>query len=607
MHPGAKRLATVTEENGDRHLHNMSSYNTSTCSIPPDSASSLLLFPSSAETRSPEGIRSNREMASPPCMPNGNLNRSPDPIWTGDNSVGKTQDNVHTGSKVTTINNNEVSTGRTIIKEKLPHALSTLNVDRKSVNKPRVSTSIFSSPTTEVKCSKNEDNNAHFRLQAAGRDAQIQNCQQTKTQPRKKRRKKQSIHQQYNSILQQIPEIMDRCEESVVKCEKTLAIMNKLLRTSRIENFWLRQNLQEMGPHMSQSEYNTTFMPTSGVLTPPLSKAAAAAYTPRPRVFTPKSGNVKSTTLSTETARSRSSPPAYARAPGLTSCQASRAYDKPERRPDRFIHSHTVREYTPITCTSTVPMSTPIRSSFQSSTNSFRTTHADCQLSVWPGRNRQLEKIETTDNAADPINRKGIDAATAALRRQGERGRGRLHPNVSSAYSVARSVSREETTDVTLSLSTTVALMVHRRHWIGRRRRSAKRRLYATAQSRHQIQVARVCRADSDDDTTPIGSGTSTPSERRSPSPPRGSRQKRTRSESSTSPSPQRDTRRVVPRPSSASSPTTSRATTPPRAAPPRRKQVRRVSASQYLRNGKRLRQKSSNLGQNYKLTMPKK
>ena len=81
---------------------------------------------------------------------------------------------------------------------------------------------------------------------------------------------------------------------------------------------------------------------------------------------------------------------------------------------------------------------------------------------------------------------------------------------------------------------------------------------------------------DSDDDTTPMESGASTPSER-SPSPSRGSRQKRTRSKSSASPSPQRDTRRVVPRPPSKSSPAASRATLPPQAAPPRRKQVRRV------------------------------
>jgi len=51
--------------------------------------------------------------------------------------------------------------------------------------------------------------------------------------------------------------------------------------------------------------------------------------------------------------------------------------------------------------------------------------------------------------------------------------------------------------------------------------------------------------SDSDDDTTPIGSGASTPSGRRSPSPSRGSRQKRTRSESSGSSSPQRHPRRL--------------------------------------------------------------
>jgi len=82
---------------------------------------------------------------------------------------------------------------------------------------------------------------------------------------------------------------------------------------------------------------------------------------------------------------------------------------------------------------------------------------------------------------------------------------------------------------------------------------------------------------DSDDDTTPAASGASTPSDKRSPSPPRGRRQKRARSEFSASPSPQRDTRRVVPRSPKVSSPVTSRAVTPPRATSPRRKQVRRV------------------------------
>ena len=82
---------------------------------------------------------------------------------------------------------------------------------------------------------------------------------------------------------------------------------------------------------------------------------------------------------------------------------------------------------------------------------------------------------------------------------------------------------------------------------------------------------------DSDDDTTTAASGASTPSDKRSPSPPRGRRQKRARSESCASPSPQRDTRRVVPRSPKVPSPVTSRAVTPPRVTSPRRKQVRRV------------------------------
>jgi len=128
-----------------------------------------------------------------------------------------------------------------------------------------------------------------------------------------------------------MPDIAAKCEDSVRKCKRALKDMIKLLLTSRIENFWLRWNLQEMGPRFSQSEHNATFMPT-GVRTPlsraPLSRATAAAYSPRPHMFTPTSGNVESTTLSTATASSRSSPPACACPPGSTSCQASRGYDK---------------------------------------------------------------------------------------------------------------------------------------------------------------------------------------------------------------------------------------------------------------------------------------
>jgi len=208
----------------------MSSRNTSTCTILPDSTPSLLLFPSSEETRSPDAIRFNREMASPPCMASGNLNRGSATIWTGDNSVEEVLESAYPGNDVT--NNKQVPTKRNIIKEKFPSAintLSTLNVHRKSVRKPSVSTPIFPSPTTEAKCSKNEDNNTHFRIREASRDIPLQNCQQTKTLPRK-RRKKQSITQCDNSIIQRIPEIAKRCERSVLQCEKTLAMMNELLR-----------------------------------------------------------------------------------------------------------------------------------------------------------------------------------------------------------------------------------------------------------------------------------------------------------------------------------------------------------------------------------------
>jgi len=337
--------------------------------------------------------------------------------------------------------------------------LSASTVDRKTSEDKKKGNNVFAtastSSATRVKCSKKEDDNTHFRPRTTER--------KEKTPLSRKCQNDQFTYRQYSSMIQQIPEIAYRCEKSVLKCEKTLITMNKLLRTSRIENFWLRQNLQEMGPRFSQSEYNATFMPT-GVRTPP-SKATAAASTPRPRAYTPKSGNVESTTLSTETSRSRSSPPACARTPGLTSCQANRDYDKLERRPPRIIRSHTVRETTPITRTFafTVPMSTPIRSSFQSSTNSSFQNYASRLPALRIGQNRQLEKSETINNVADLINRKEIGAAIEATCRQGEHGRGRLHPNASSAYSVVKLVSKEEIIDVTLSPSITVALMVHRR------------------------------------------------------------------------------------------------------------------------------------------------
>jgi len=307
-----------------------------------NSTSSLLLLPFLDETESPEGIGSNRDMASSPCMANGNLSKGPAAVWTGDNSVEETtaaqriQDehvedkygHIHTGNGKS---NNETSKSNSTKVSAMPRITNNLSasaVNRKTSAGAKKGNEIFAtvSPSSAMrtKCSKNEDNNTHFRPCTTER-------KEKKPLPRKCRYE-QSTYRQYDSMIRQISAIAHRCEKSVLKCERTLTMMNELLRTSRIENFWLRWNLQEMGPRLSQSEYNATFMPT-GVRTP-RSKATAAV---RPRVFTPKSGNVKSTTLSTETARSWSSPPGCARTPGLTSRQASRGYDKLERQPPHFI------------------------------------------------------------------------------------------------------------------------------------------------------------------------------------------------------------------------------------------------------------------------------
>ena len=175
--------------------------------------------------------------------------------------------------------------------------------------------------------------------------------------------------------------------------------MNELLRTSRIENFWLRWNLQEMGPRISQLEYNATVMPMN-MGTRPLSRVTAAACPPSPYAFTPESGNIKSAMLSTATARSRSSPPTYVRPPGLTSCQASQLQDKSRRRPDRFIRSQTVREETPIVHTSSLSgtvVSAPIRSSFQSSTNSSFQNYARRLPAVRMARTKQTARKDRDD------------------------------------------------------------------------------------------------------------------------------------------------------------------------------------------------------------------
>ena len=288
-------------------------------------------------------IRSNREMTSLSCMASGNLGKGPATVWTGDNSVGETATTEH-------IRNKEIyepldkGSGKTNKVKNANHIINDLSVsaiDKKTYASKKdnaVFASVSTSSATRVKCSNNEDYNAHFRPR---------NTDRQEKEPPFQDQDNRLTYQQCNSIIQQIPELAYRCEKAVLKCERTLQAMNKLLRNNRIENFSLRQHLQEMGFDFSQSVYNATFVPT-GMGTPP-SKPAAAACTTR-------SGNAESTTLSTETAHSQSSPPesinssarAHTRSPSLTSCQASRRKDKPGRQPSRIIRSRTVRETTPI-------------------------------------------------------------------------------------------------------------------------------------------------------------------------------------------------------------------------------------------------------------------
>jgi len=325
-----------------------------------------------------------------------------------------------------------------------------------------------------------------------------------------------------------------------------------------------------MGIHISQSEYNATVTPES--VRKQRSKAANTAYTHRPCVFTPKSGNVKSTKLSTESAHSRSSPPAYAL--GLTG-----SYDKLECRQPSLIQSKAVKERTSIASTSTrttASMSSPAGSSFQSSTNSSFQNYTHRLPAVRMARTKQTA-------------RRVRDDRQRGRERQQEGDRRHDRSNTPPKRIRRRSPSPQRFKCVFCGLIS-FQRRNHRRHLVIQHNcrpdgtpataadiEQAKRwdSIQLTGRSA-RYKLREFVDSDSDDDTTPIGSGTSTPSER-CPSPSRSSRQKRMRSESSGSSSPQRDTRRVVSRQPATPSPTASRPATPPQSASPVRKQVRRV------------------------------
>jgi len=365
-------------------------------SVPP-----LLLLPSAEETGSPEEMCSRSETASPPCMTTVTAGCSEPTVTIGtcDTCAEKTYENLQTGNNVITTGNNKVLS-RSIVKphaaitrpasaanrktfveteggneifasvsspSAMPHVANTRPasaVNRKTFTEAEGGNEIFasapSSSAMRVKCSKNQGNN--IRFEEVRRKEQRHNFPLSRILP-KKRQEKPVTHQQYNSIIQQIPEIVTRCENSARRCREVLKDMNQLLRASRKENFWYQWTLQEMGIHISQSEHNAAVIPAS--VREQHSKTAAA-YAHRSRVFTPTSGKAQSTELSTESARSRSSPPTCE--PGLTG-----SYGRPERRCPGFIRPHAVRERTPIARTNTritAPMWIPMRSSFQSSTNS---------------------------------------------------------------------------------------------------------------------------------------------------------------------------------------------------------------------------------------------
>jgi len=91
----------ATRDDSTLSARSMSWDHTDGTRSPENFVSSLLLLPFPSETRSPDEIRSNREMASPSCMASGNLNIGPATVWTGDHNVEETTATKYIRSKCT--------------------------------------------------------------------------------------------------------------------------------------------------------------------------------------------------------------------------------------------------------------------------------------------------------------------------------------------------------------------------------------------------------------------------------------------------------------------------------------------------------------------------
>jgi len=456
--------------------------------------------------------------------------------------------------------------------------LSSLITDRKTsvVRKEECDTEASTSPFSVIvaKCSKNQRNKVRYR--SVRRRKKRQKCQSMKKLP-KKRHKESPTYRQYDSMIQQIynkmKEIYTSCKSSEKACRKMLGRMQGLLHQNWIEQFWQLWILRQIGIQISQLEHNATVLLSHAQQ--PNGTASKTIRTQRDYSCASEPGSVKSTKLSTESARSQSS--SLASMPGL-----AKRYKKPPSQLPSFIKLQNVRENTSKKIYTKVKSTSP-RSSKSSSFQNFSTTNSSFQNymhrlpAVRMARTKQTAR-KSRDDRREEDRRRDRDRSDSPP------GRGRRRSPLPQKYVCVfcRKVNNQRTN--------------HKRHlgmqhscrldgtpateadFAQARRWSAKEPIGRSSRYKTQEFVE----SDSDDDTTQA-SGASTPSRRGSPSPPGGRRSKRTRSDSSASPSPRRAAspqRRSSQRPPTVTS-AVSRPSMPPRSAPPAPKQARKVRFEQ--------------------------
>ena len=220
--------------------------------------------------------------------------------------------------------------------------LSSPATDRKMpvVMKEGCDTEASTSPSlaTVVKCRKNQHNNVWYKCVQG---CQLcQNCQLTKKLP-KKRHKESPTYRQYYSMIRQIhnnvQEIHTSCRSSERECHKILKSMQGLLHQNWIEQFWSQWILQQIGIQISQSEHNATVLLSHAQR--PNSMGIKTTCTQNDYSHASEPGNIKSTKLSTESARIQSS--SLASAPGL-----AKSYKEPQGQLPSFIWLQDVIEDT---------------------------------------------------------------------------------------------------------------------------------------------------------------------------------------------------------------------------------------------------------------------